>query len=238
MIAERFIASVLPIRAAPEVAGVTVAARNDEAWTLYLSRPERAYALAQTRILRDAPTAQGGQGEQGSALGWAFLTRAFAQCRLIGQTPDPKKIAADFASAALIFRARNHKRGLRLTQLSTAAIAMRMGQWPAALREFEALIGHFDLNTLDVDNFYLCFGLSTAYVYEGRLEDGLRFGYAALHLAEQLDLFPEVAAAALPLGVALMAAKDPEEADAVSAAAITAAVQARSEEHTSVLLSR
>ena len=226
MIAERFIASVLPNHAAPEVAGATVAASNGEAWTLYLARPERAYALAQTRILQDAPTARGGQGEQSSALGWAFLTRAFAQCRLIGQTPDPKKIASDFASAALIFRVQNDKRGLRLTRLGTAAIAMRMGQWPAALREFEALIGHFDLNTLDVDNFYLCFGLSTAYVYEGRLEDGLRFGYAALHLAEQLDLFPEFAAAALPLGVALMAAKDPEEADAVSAAAITAAVQA------------
>ena len=40
-------------------------------------------------------------------------------------------------------------------------------------------IGHFDLNTLDADNFYLCFGLSTAYVYEGRLEESLRFGYAA-----------------------------------------------------------
>jgi len=43
---------------------------------------------------------------------------------------------------------------------------MRFGLWPDALREFEALIGHFDLNMLDADNFYLCFGLSTCYVYE------------------------------------------------------------------------
>ena len=163
--------------------------------------------------------------EHSRDLGWAFLTRAFAQCRLIGQTPDAKKIAADFASAALNFRAENDKRGLRLIQLGPAAINMRMGQWSAALREFEALIGHFDLNTLDADNFYLCFGLSTAYVYEGRLDESLRFGYAALHLADQLDLFPEFATAALPLGVALMAAKDPEEADAVLATAIAVALQ-------------
>ena len=226
MITDRFIDNVLPDRAAPEVSGVTVAAAIDEAWQLYLSRPERAYALAHKLISRDVTSARGEHGVHCSELGWAFLTRALAQCRLIGQTPNAKKIAADFASAALNFRAENDKRGLRLTQLGTAAIAMRMGQWPAALREFEALIGHFDLNTLAADNFYLCFGLSTAYVYQGRLEESLRFGYAALHLAEQLDLFPEFAAAALPLGVALMAAKDPEEADAVLGAAIAVAVQA------------
>lgn len=227
MIADRFIDNVLPDRAPAEAATAVVdaaiAPSVTEGWALYLSRPERAYALAHKRISRDAPRAQ---VDYSSELGWAFLTRAFAQCRLLGQTPEAKKIAADFTSAALNFRAENDKRGLRLTRLGTAAIAMRMGQWPAALREFEALIGHFDLNTLDADNFYLCFGLSTAYVYEGRLEESLRFGYAALHLAEQLDLFPEIAAAALPLGVALMAAKDPEEADAVLAAAIAVSVQA------------
>ena len=112
---------------------------------------------------------------------------------------------------------------------------MRMGQWPVALVEFEALIGRFDLNTLDGDNFYLCFGLSTAYVYQGRLEESLRFGYAALHLAEQLDLWPEFAAAAMPLGVALMAAKDPEEADTILEEAIAIAVRADSPVLTKVL---
>ena len=232
VITDRLINNVLPDRdaaedgpAALDVAVALPASTIDEAWRLYLSRPERAYALAKQRISRDA---SGAEGTHCSELGWAFLTCAFAQCRLIGQTPDAHKIAADFAAAAVNFRAENNKRGLRLTLLGPAAIAMRMGRWPAALREFEALIGHFDLNTLDADNFYLCFGLSTAYVYEGRLEDSLRFGYAALHLAEQLDLFPEFAVAALPLGVALMAAKDPEEADAVLSAAIAVAVQADS----------
>ena len=232
MITDRLIDNVLPERdaAVAAAAGLNVAvalpaSTIDAAWRLYLSRPERAYALAKQRISRDA---SGAEGAHCSELGWALLTCAFAQCRLIGHTPDAHNIAADFAAAAVNFRAENDNRGLRLTQLGPAAIAMRMGRWPAALREFEALIGHFDLNTLDTDNFYLCFGLSTAYVYEGRLEESLRFGYAALHLAEQLDLFPEFAAAALPLGVALMAAKDPEEADAVLSAAIAVAVRADS----------
>ena len=226
MVTDRFIDPTLPDRtAAATVADIVVAATEGDAWHLYLSRPEQAYALAHKRISRHGSHAR---SEHSGDLGWAFLTRAFAQCRLIGQTPNAEKIAADFASAAANFCAENDARGLRLTRLGPAAIHMRMGQWPAALREFEALIGHFDLNTLDADNFYLCFGLSTAYVYEGRLEESLRFGYAALHLAEQLDLLPELAAAALPLGVALMAAKDPEEADAVLASAIAAAVQADS----------
>ncbi len=195
----------------------------DAPWHLCLSRPDQAYADAHKRISHNKSLAIGGCS---SELGWAFLTRAFAQCRLIGQTPNATKIAEDFASAAHNFSAQHDKRGLRLTRLGPAAIAMRMGQWPVALHEFEALIGHFDLNTLDADNFYLCFGLSTAYVYEGRLEESLRFGYAALHLAEQLDLSPEFAAAAMPLGVALMAAKDPEEADTLLALAITVAVRA------------
>ena len=232
MITDRFITSVLPdCGGTVAAAGVSnlpaepSVSTEDDAWPLYLSRPEWAYALAQKRIARNASNVDAAHC---SELGWAFLTCAFAQCRLIGQTPDADKIAADFAAAAANFHPENDKRGLRLTRLGPAAIAMRMGHWSAALREFEALIGHFDLNTLDADNFYLCFGLSTAYVYEGRLEESLRFGYAALHLAEQLDLFPEFAAAALPLGVALMAAKDPEEADAVLFSAIAVAVQADS----------
>ena len=218
------IAAAITLNAVASTAtGKLYLASTDTAWQLYLSRPEQAYALADERISIEATQPQhlciGG-------LGRAYLTRAFAQCRLVGQTPDGEKIAADFAAAAHHFRAVNDKRGLRLTRLGTAAIAMRMGHWPVALREFEALIGHFDLNTLHADNFYLCFGLSTAYVYEGRLEESLRFGYAALHLAKQLDLLAEFATAALPLGVALMAVKDPEEADTVLAAAIAVAVQA------------
>lgn len=228
MITDRFSVNVLPDSDAAEAASgaATLSAPNaDDAWRLYLSRPERAYALARKLISRDLSDTRSAPF---SELGWAFLSCAFAQCRLIEQAPDANKIAADFAAAADNFRAANDKRGLRLVRLGPAAIAMRMGRWSVALREFEALIGHFDLNTLDTDNFYLCFGLSTAYVYEGRLEEGLRFGYAALHLAEQLDLRPEFAAAALPLGVALMAAKDPEEADTVLSAAIAVAVQADS----------
>ena len=234
MITDRLQVSVLPdgdgavavaVADVSDIAAELSTATVDEAWRLYLSRPERAYAMAQKRIARGASDAQTAHC---SELGWAFLTCAFAQCRLIGATPDASKIEADFAAAAVNFHPENDKRGLRLTRLGPAAIAMRMGHWSDALREFEALIGHFDLNTLDTDNFYLCFGLSTAYVYEGRLEESLRFGYAALHLAEQLDLRPEFAAAALPLGVALMAAKDPEEADAVLSSAIAVAMQADS----------
>ncbi|MEP7157400.1 MAG: diguanylate cyclase, partial [Betaproteobacteria bacterium] len=155
--------------------------------------------------------------------GWALLTRAMAQCRSMEQKPDAEKIRADFSAAARIFAAINDERGRRLTELSTAAIAMRQGNWPLALTAFETLIGHFDLNSLDADNFYLCFGLSTSYVYQGRLEEGLRFGYAGLHLAQQLELLPEFAAISLPLGVALMAAKDPEEADGLLESAIAIA---------------
>ncbi len=183
-------------------------------WRLCIARPDVAYVLAQARLAGDA-----GRLEAADR-GWSLLTRAFAPCRMIGPMPDAGQIAHDFSAAERCFREENDPRGLRLAGLGTAALAMRMGRWPAALREFEALIGHFDLNALDADNFYLCFGLSTCYVYQGRLEESLRFGYAALHLAQQLDLSAEFAAAALPLGVALMAAKDPEEADSVLSQAI------------------
>lgn len=196
-----------------------------DAWRLYLSRPEQAYALAHARISDFERRRAAGPAPE---LGWSYLTRAFARCRLMGAAPQPAEMTADFVAATQCFAADDDKRGLRLARLGPGATAMRLGDWPAALREFEALIGHFDLNTLDADNFYLCFGLATSYVYEGRLEEGLRFGYAALHLSGQLDLFPEFAAAALPLSVALMAAKDPEEADSVLAAAASVAVQADS----------
>lgn len=154
------------------------------AWHRFLSRPEMAYALAQVCIDVDPGAPHHAPGVE---RGWAHLIRALAQCRLLGHPTTPHKILADFTAAAHIFRAERDKRGLRLTELGPAAIAMRMGQWPAARREFEALIGRFDLNTLDPDNFYLCFGLSTAYVYEGRLEESLRFGYAALPNLLQLS---------------------------------------------------
>ncbi len=198
----------------------------EHALRTYLSQPEAAFAVAQTCIER---------ASRDEECGWAYLLRGLTQCRLMQHLPDGTKIADDFSEAARIFRLADHRRGLRLAELGPAATAMRMGHWPTALREFEALIGRFDLNTLDADNFYLCFGLATAYVYEGRLEESLRFGYAALHLAEQLDLLPEFAAAAMPLSVALMAAKDPEEAANLLESAITAAQRADSPMLTKVL---
>lgn len=199
----------------PSVASATVPDTGD-AWEIYLVRPEEAARLA-TAIIDAAPAAIT------SKRGWALLTRALAQCRSMENKPVAEKIRADFSAAARIFVAIGDERGRRLTELATAAIAMRQGNWAMALSAYEALIGHFDLNTLDADNFYLCFGLSTAYVYQGRLEEGLRFGYAGLHLAQQLDLLPEFATISLPLGVALMAAKDPEEADGLLESAIAIA---------------
>ncbi|MEO8101851.1 MAG: diguanylate cyclase [Betaproteobacteria bacterium] len=195
--------------------------RAEQAWRLYLARPELAIVLAGEVIAASAAT-------NTRECGWAFLARALARCRSMESVPNADKIHQDFARAAQIFADTGDERGLRLAGLSAAAIAMREGRWPQALREFEALIGRFDLNTLDADNFYLCFGLSTCYVYQGRLEEGMRFGYAALHLAQQLELIPEIAAASLPLGVALMAAKDNDEADSLLETAIAGAEQAGS----------
>ncbi len=199
-----------------DVPGLVASASVPEigaAWELYLARPEEAVRLATWAI-------NATDGAVTSKRGWALLTRALAQCRSMENKPVAEKIRADFSAAARIFSSIGDERGRRLTELSTAAIAMRQGNWALALSAYEALIGHFDLNTLDSDNFYLCFGLSTAYVYQGRLEEGLRFGYAGLHLAQQLDLLPEFATISLPLGVALMAAKDPEEADSLLESAI------------------
>ena len=142
MVSAPFINDV-PLQNAAEVAtqsrvAVSTAAPHvDDPWRLYLSRPGQAYACAHKRISRDESLAC---GVSSSELGWAFLTCAFAQCRLIGHVPDARKIAADFASAAHHFSAQHDKRGLRLTRLGPAAIAMRMGQWSVALQEFEALI--------------------------------------------------------------------------------------------------
>lgn len=190
------------------------------AWQLYLSQPEKAIALA-TDMLRGASAFT-------PQLAWAALARAMAQCRSAEIRADPQAIAADFAAARRGFESANDVRGLRLTWLDKAAIAMRMGHWEEALAQYEALIGRFDLSTLHTDNFYLLYGLATAYVYNGRLEEGLRFGYASLHLAEQSNMPAQFATAALPMGVALMAAKDHEEADALLERAIEQAQMAGS----------
>ncbi len=226
MISELFIDNAADDHAgSATINGAALPSSIQSAWRLYLSDPDQAFDLAQACLSRCGHDATGAAAGHS---GWALLVRALAQCRQLGHLPNPEKIAEDFASAAGIFRAEKDWRGLRLSRLGAAAIAMRMGQWPAALREFEALIGQFDLRTLDADNFYLCFGLSTAYVYQGRLEESLRFGYAALHLAQQLDLSAEFAAAAMPLGVALMAAKDPQAADTLLDEAIGFALRANS----------
>jgi diguanylate cyclase (GGDEF)-like protein len=210
---------------------------SEAAWRWLMARPEDAFDIADAEIdtLLQQLDRTGGDG---SALsGWPWLVRAFAQCRMMGVTPDPERVHADFQRAQRHFEAAQDRRGARLARLERAAIAMRLMDWPAALREFEALIGAFDLNALDADNFYLCFGLATAYVYMGRLEESLRFGYAGLHLARQLDLTPEIGAIAMPLGVALMAAKDPEESDAINELAIAKAMASNSAGLTKVLRS-
>lgn len=191
------------------------------AWQLYLSRPEEAAAAA-AAIINVADT------QNRHELGWGFLIRGLASCRALEQTFEATAVRANFATARVYFSTSGNARGTRLTALCEGAIAMRQGNWPLARREFEALVGQFDLNLLDADNFYILFGLSTAYVYEGRLEESLRFGYAGMHLASQLELEAEFAAIALPLGVALMAAKDTEEADILFETAIDAATNARS----------
>jgi diguanylate cyclase (GGDEF)-like protein len=190
---------------------------GEDGWRLYLSWPDVAFNMA-TRDIEHADAA----GADGApvANGWPFLLRALAQCRMMDRKPQAARIRADFQTARDAFSAAGDARGRRLAKLENAAIAMRLADWPLALTEFEALIGEFDLNQLDADNFYLFFGLATSYVYMGRLEESLRFGYAGLHLAHQLELQPEIAAITMPLGVALLAAKDPEESDTLNEAAI------------------
>jgi two-component system, cell cycle response regulator len=183
---------------------------------MYLARPEEAVNAADAIIAA-------ADHESRNQFAWGFLIRALARCRSLELKFDADAVRADFAAAREHFAALADARGVRMTTLVDGAIAMRQGNWPVARREFELLIGKFDLNQLDVDNFYIYFGLATAYVYEGRLEESLRFGYAGMHLASQLELQPEFAAIALPLGVALMAAKDLDEANSLLDSAITAA---------------
>lgn len=193
---------------------------GEDGWRLYLSWPEVAYAIAAREIEHQRSAVEAGRA---MVDGWPYLLRAMAQCRMMEKKAPAARIRADFQTARDAFALSGDTRGRRLAKLENAAIAMRFADWPLALEEFEALIGEFDLNQLDADNFYLFFGLATAYVYMGRLEEGLRFGYAGLHLARQLDLQAEIAAVTMPLGVALLAAKDPEESDTLNEAGINAA---------------
>lgn len=180
------------------------AATLHHAWEAHLLRPDEAFGLAEAACQR------GGEAKQAFIVAWARLTMALARWRWIGADPD--LLEQDFAEAARLMRELGDERGIRLTELGVAAIHFKRGEWPEALAHFEALVGRFDVNQLDADNFYPLFGLATSYVYCGNLAEGLRFGYAGLHLAQQLNLAPHQVSMALPLGVALMAVRDPDEA--------------------------
>jgi diguanylate cyclase (GGDEF)-like protein len=187
----------------PPIDTQAVEALLARAWDLHLSRPAESFALAEQAL------AQASARHDDRSAAWAQLAKALARWRWIGADIDATR--ADFRSAARMMAALGDERGMRLAELETAALFMKQGKWPEALAAFEALIGRFDLNQLDLDNFYPLLGLSTSYIYCGNLAEGLRFGYAGLHLAQQLDLLPQQANMTIPLGVALMAARDPEE---------------------------
>ncbi len=177
------------------------------AWDLHLCQPSSSseladLALKQARLAGDAKNAA-----------WAQLCKALAGYRWLEANVD--HVHDDFARAAEAMASVYDERGMRLATLAPAIIAGKRGQWQDALTQYEALIGTFDLNTLDPDNFYPLLGLSTSYVYCGNLAEGLRFGYSGLHLAQQLGLLPQEVNMCLPLGVALMAARDSGEAAAL-----------------------
>ncbi len=174
-----------------------------QAWDLHLSQPEESFRLAeQARIRAEV-------ANQAFVVAWSQLCMALARWRWIGA--DVSALESDFNEAARLMQALGDERGIRLASLRDAAIYFKQGEWPEALASFEALIGRFDVNQLDADNFYPLFGLATSYVYCGNLAEGLRFGYAGLHMSQQLSLAPQQASMALPLGVALMAVRDPDE---------------------------
>jgi len=181
------------------------------AWACHLTRPAHSFELAE-QALSVAVTA----GDQHSAA-WAQLCKALAGYRWIGVDLDA--LSAHFRSAASAMDALADERGQRLASLGPAVLAMKRGQWPDALHEYEALVGHFDLGMMDADNFYALLGLSTSHIYCGNLAEGLRFGYAGLHATQQLGLAAEEVTMSLPLGVALMAARDLHESAAVFTAA-------------------
>lgn len=180
------------------------AALLHRAWEMHLSHPEEALGLAQQA--HDRAAAMG----QSFIVAWARLTTALARWRFIGA--DVSVMEREFDEASRLMRSLGDERGMRLAELGPAATYGKLGEWSDALVFFESLVGRFDVNQLDADNFYPLFGLATSYVYCGNLAEGLRFGYAGLHLAQQLSLAPHQATMSLPLGVALMAVRDPDEA--------------------------
>ena len=187
------------------------------AWALQLTRPVDSFALA-SAALNEAVRC----GEAND-VAWSQLCRALAGYRLFGADID--LLAQDFAEAASQMKALNSERGQQLASLGSAVLAMKRGQWPEALQECEKLTTSFDLSAMDLDNFYLLLALSTSHVYCGNLVEGLRFGYIGLNLAQYLELAPEEVAICLPLGVALMAARDYEEANEIFSAAETIAAR-------------
>ena len=187
------------------------------AWGCHLVRPTESFALAE-QALSSAIIA----GDQ-HGVAWAHLCKALAGYRWIGADLDT--LCSDFALAQAAMTELKDERGMRLASLGPAVLAMKQGKWPDALHEYEALVGHFDLSMMDADNFYALLGLSTSHVYCGNLAEGLRFGYAGLHTAQQLGLAAEEVTMSLPLGVALMAARDLQESAAVFTAAEELATQ-------------
>jgi len=174
------------------------------AWDQHLTRPAAAFSLAADALV------QASQAGDAKTAAWAQLCKALSGYRWL--EADAEHVHDDFARAAEAMASVYDMRGMRLAALAPAIIAGKRGQWQDALTQYEALIGTFDLNTLDADNFYPLLGLSTSYVYCGNLAEGLRFGYSGLHLSQQLGLAPQEVNMCLPLGVALMAARDAPEA--------------------------
>ena len=169
----------------------------------HLTRPEQAIEIAREAL--ETATVNGNT----LATAWAQLTLALTGYRLIGA--DLATVERNFAEANSKMLALEDARGLRLCALAPAVLASKRGNWVEALARYEELLGAFDLDSLDEDNFYAFIGLATSHVYCGNLAEGLRFGYAGVQHAQQLGLIAQEVVMCLPLGVALLAARDVEE---------------------------
>ena len=169
----------------------------------HLTRPEQAIEIA-----RDALETATVTGDT-LATAWAQLTLALTGYRLIGA--DLETLELNFGDARSKMQALEDARGLRLCALAPAVLASKRGNWVEALARYEELLGSFDLDALDEDNFYAFIGLSTSHIYCGNLAESLRFGYAGVQHAQQLGLIAQEVVMYLPLGVALLAARDVEE---------------------------
>ena len=173
------------------------------AMACHLTRPEQAFELARAAL--EAAIAKG----DAVASAWAQLALALIGYRLMAADLDALK--RNFSEAKSQMQVLADARGLRLCALAPAVLASKRGNWVEALARYEELIGSFDLDALDEDNFYPFIGLSTSHVYCGNLAEGLRFGYAGVQHAQQLGLVAQEVVMCLPLGVALLAARDVEE---------------------------